>query len=317
MTPNHQPNRPAANWPQTISIIGAAGLVGSTVAAQLALNGIGQNIYLQDRKSNVLEAHRIDLDDAKTITGVDSPSLHLGPPADGEADIVIVAASISEVPDGDRRGFLNGNAQILEALAKDIESQVSDTGLVLILSNPVDVLAHWLHEITDLDPTRILGYALNDSARFQAAVARELGVKKSEVSGVVYGEHGRGQVPIFSSIRVRNQTVKLETSQEKRILQSIEGWFERWSNLQSGRSSGWATGVGTLQLIKQLMVGQETVATAYTGAVPELSKTFMALPIARECDAIQLRQLDVTADELAKLQTAAKSIKKVARKISS
>lgn len=315
MTSNHPANNSGSNWPRNISIIGAAGLVGSTVAAQLALHGIGECLYLQDHKANVLEAHRIDLDDAMTIAGVGAPSLCLGPPENGEADIVIVAASIPEKPEGDRRDFLRGNVQILKSLVADIEAQISSTGLVIMLSNPVDVLAHCLYEFTDLGPMQILGYALNDSARFQAAAAKELGVSVTAVSGVVYGEHGKGQVPILSSVRVGNHEVELEPRQKHRIVRSIDGWFDRWSKLDSGRSSGWATGVGTLQLIKQLITGQETVATAYTGSIPGLSQTFMALPTARERGLIRVCQLDVTDDEFAKLQLSAESIKKAAEQL--
>jgi len=302
-------------WPRTISIIGAAGLVGSTVAAQLALGGIGKDLYLQDQKQNVLEAHVIDLHDATTIVGNDTPNLHLGGPPTAAADIVIVAASITEVPDGDRRAFLNGNAEILKSLTPEIKRQVGDQGIVLLLSNPVDVLAHWFCASTGFDTSRVFGYALNDSARFQSAVASELDVQRSEVHGFVYGEHGKGQVPIFSSIRLNGHEVVLEPEMQSRIIADIDGWFERWSGLRSGRSSGWATGAGTAHLIRQFITERSTVATAYTGAIPELGETFMTLPVQRTAGVISVRDLQVSDVELSHLQNAASSIRQAAEGI--
>lgn len=304
-----------SDWPRTISIIGAAGLVGSTVAAQLALSGIGQNLYLQDQKQNVLEAHVIDLLDATTIVGNDTPKLHLGGPPTETADIVIVAASIAEVPDGDRRAFLNGNAEILKSLTPEIERQVGGQGIVLLLSNPVDVLSHWFCTSTGFDASRVFGYALNDSARFQSAVASELEVRRSEVHGVVYGEHGKGQVPIASSIRVNGQRAALDPEMQSRIFSNIDGWFERWSELRSGRSSGWATGAGTAHLIKQLITERPVVATAFTGAIPGLGETFMTLPVQREAGVIHVQDLQVSDGELGQLQTAASSIRQAAESI--
>src|SRR5699024_2317792 len=134
--------------------------------------------------------------------GNDTPKLHLGGPPTETADRVLVAASIAEAAAGDRRAVLNGKAKLPKSLTLEIARPVGCQGIVLLLSDPVDVLSHWFCTSTGFDAARVFGYALNDSARFQSAVASELEVRRSEVHGVVYGEHGKGQVPIASSIRV-------------------------------------------------------------------------------------------------------------------
>lgn len=303
------------SWPRKISIIGAAGLVGSTVAAQLVLTGVGSDIYLQDRKTNILQAHFTDLNDARAIRNIETPRLHLREPPAGEADIVIVAASIAETPDGDRRAFLEGNADILNSLSSQLKREVGNDGIVLLLSNPVDVLADWLCSATGFDPSRVLGYALNDSARFRLAIARELGVPVSSVEGVVYGEHGRGQVPIMSNVRVAGKPVTLTSTAKQRVAAEIHGWFERWSQLRSGRSSGWATGVGTAFLIQQLAAGQPTVATASTYTLTGLGDTFMALPVKREGAVVRVEDLTLPDSEFTHLQVAAESIREAAKTI--
>lgn len=303
-------------WPRNISIIGAAGLVGSTVASQLFLAAIGANLYLQDRKENVLTSHVIDLSDAGVLRNIETPQLHVESPPDGEVDLVIVAASAPETPDGDRRAFLENNAKILESLVPQIQQQLSDRGIVLLLSNPVDVLADWLCSEFDFDRSRVLGYALNDSARFRQAIATELQVPVSSVHSVVYGEHGKGQVPIMSNVHVAGERTLFTPAQQARILEDVHQWFSRWSQLKSGRSSGWATGVGTALLVEQLATGQSTVATASTSTVEGLGETFMALPLKYVNNLIQVSKPDVTEPEFQQLQASCESIQAAAKTIS-
>src|SRR5699024_2858265 len=224
-------------------------------------------------------------------------------------------ASITEVPDGDRRAILNGNAEILKSLTPEIKRQVGDQGIVLLLSNPVDVLAHWFCASTRFATSRVFGDALIASARFQSAGAARPGGHRTGGRGFADGEHGNGQVPIFSSMRLSGHEGVLEPEMQSRIIADIDGWFERWSGLRSGRSSGWATGAGTAHLIRQFITERSTVATAYTGAIPELGETFMTLPVQRTAGVISVRDLQVSDVELSHLQNAASSIRQAAEGI--
>lgn len=309
------PQADPGHWPREISIIGAAGMVGSSVAAQLVLAGVGQNIYLQDQKHNVLESHWIDLNDTQALLAQDVPKLHLGEPPSGEVDLVIVAASMAEVPDGDRRAFLAGNTQILSSLADQLQEQAGKNGTIMLLSNPVDVLADWFCAEFSFDEHRLIGYALNDTARFQLALAHELEVPVSQVEAVVYGEHGRGQVPILSSVRVHGQPRALTAAGRERVLADVEGWFARWSSLRSGRSSGWATGAGVVRLIQQLAAGERVVTTASTADIPDLERTFMALPVQRVEGTVTVERPSVNDSEFAQLINASHAIRESAREL--
>lgn len=301
-------------WPQRISIIGAAGLVGSSVAAQLITHGIGREIHLQDQRDNVAEAHRIDLVDAQAVLSVDRPRVLTSPPA-GEVDLVIIAASLPESPDGDRREFLAANAQLLASLADQVRREAGDRGLVLLLSNPVDILADWLCRHHGFDADRLIGYSLNDSARFRLAIARELGVETTSVEAIVLGEHGRGQVPIFSTVRVDGGPVSWAEGAIGRIRADIDGWFARWSQLKPGRSSGWATGFGVMHLVRSLAAGRTVITTASTRGRALLPETFMALPTQLINGRARAELPEVTAEELTSLQHAGDSIRRSSESI--
>ncbi|MEV7648380.1 hypothetical protein [Arthrobacter sp. NPDC089319] len=303
-------------WPRSIAVIGAAGLIGSGVVYQLALAGVGSTIQLVDLKENVARAHAIDISEAQVLAGVGAPQLSVVNPAAAdsfdEVDVVIVAASAPEVPGGDRRDFLAANLRLLRLLAPTIEKLSGEDGVVLLLSNPVDVLADCLHRITDISPDRILGYSINDSVRFQAAVARELGIEPHRIRAQVLGEHGNGQVPCFSSLLVDGAPVALSAAQQEHIREDIDGWFQRWSALEPGRSSGWTTPLGVVRMIGMMARGETFPAAAWTAGAQGLAEAFIALPVTMSSGRAKLTEWQGSAEEQAALVKAAASVREAA-----
>ena len=303
-------------WPRSIAVIGAAGLIGSGVVYQLALAGVGNTIQLVDVKENVARAHAIDISEAQILAGVRAPRLCAVNPAATdsweEVDVVIVSASAPEVPGGDRRDFLAANLRLLRLLAPMIEKLSGNDGIVLLLSNPVDVLAECLHRITDISPDRILGYSINDSVRFQAAAARELGIEPHRVGAQVLGEHGKGQVPCFSSVTVDGAPVTLTASQQAHIREDIDGWFQRWSALEPGRSSGWTTPLGVVRMMGMMARGDTFPAAAWTAGVQGLEEAFIALPVTMSSGRVKVADWQRSPEEQAGLTKAAASVREAA-----
>lgn len=267
-------------WPRSVAVLGAAGLVGSGIVDQLALSGICDAVHLLDVRQELCRAHAIDIAEAQVLTGCTRTTLHVaGSPTEvGAVDLVVLAASRPETPEGDRRDFLAGNLELLRGLAGDVRRLAADRGLVLLLTNPVDILAVALQRLTGLDPARIAGYTLNDSVRFRAALGRELRVDPARVEGVVLGEHGSGQVPVFSRVRLDGAPVRLDAAARERVRADLEGWFARWSALRPGRSSGWLTPRGVLAMVRAVAAGQVLPASVWTGDRPDLPDTFITLP---------------------------------------
>ncbi|MGM0928103.1 MAG: malate dehydrogenase [Actinomycetota bacterium] len=303
-------------WPRSIAVIGAAGLIGSGVVYQLALAGVGNTIHLVDVKENVARAHAIDISEAQILAGARTPRLSVVDPAAtdswDEVDVVIVAASAPEVPGRDRRDFLAANLRLLGLLAPTIEELSGNDGIVVLLSNPVDVLAECLHQISDISPDRILGYSINDSVRFQAAVARELGIEPHRVGAQVLGEHGTGQVPCFSSVTVDGAPVPLTASQQEHIREDIDGWFQRWSALEPGRSSGWTTPLGVVRMIGMMARGETFPAAASTAGVQGLEEAFIALPVMMSSGRVKVIDWQGSPEEQAGLAKAAASVREAA-----
>jgi malate dehydrogenase len=253
--------------PRRIAVLGASGLTGAGLAHQLSLTDEYDEILLFDLKENVLQAHAIDMREAQIVAGRTRASLRVLPldrAAEQEpVDLVVFAASLPETPDGSREAFLQGNLGVLEAVQPAITALAGASGLVMILTNPADVLATCLARMSDIEPARIFGYCLNDSVRFTAAIARELQVAPSRIDALVVGEHGDGQVPVWSAVKLDGAPLSLTDDQRARIDADARGWFRRWSELQPGRSSGWTTPLGSARTIADLAAGRPVPVAAW------------------------------------------------------
>lgn len=279
MTEQNSTAEHTGSWPGSIAVIGAAGLIGSGVVERLAEEAIADTVYMTDLRDNVLHAHAIDISETQILVANTRTRLVVGPPAGGSpVDLVIVAASAPETPEGDRRDFLRTNLKLMQILLPDIERLAGERGTVMLLSNPVDVLAEALRQLSGISPDRIVGYSLNDSVRFRAAVGRELGLAPERVAGVVLGEHGDGQVPLFGELTLDGKPLELNADQRARITADITGWFSRWSALRPGRSSGWTTPLGVVQVVKAMAAGETHPATTWTGSIDSLPDSFISLP---------------------------------------
>jgi len=305
---------PSGPWPRSVAVIGAAGLIGSGVAERLAWNGQADDLYLIDLHENLVRAHAIDIAETQVIGGNTRTRLHIGAPADGsEVDLVILAASVPEVPDGDRRDFLAANLRLLGTLAPSLESLAGNSGIVLILSNPVDILADCLARTSGIDPERICGYSLNDTVRLRIAAARELGADVNDVEVLMLGEHGGHQVPMFGTLTLKGAPVSLEAAQQDRVMADVNGWFARWSALKPGRSTGWATPAGVSQIVQAMAEGRVHPAAVWTGGAAGLPETFIALPAVFDGGRLAARPGQLPAGARQELRAAAVSVAEAAR----
>ena len=246
--------------PRRVAILGASGLTGAGLAHQLSLSDEYDEILLFDLKENVLQAHAIDMREAQIVAGRTRARLTVVPldraAEQQPVDLVVFAASLPETPDGSREAFLAGNLGVLRAVEPALSALAGESGLVMILTNPADVLATCLAQLSGIAPERIFGYCLNDSARFTAAISRELEVDPGRLDALVIGEHGDGQVLVWSGVTLDGAPLVLDAAQRARIDADARGWFRRWSDLRPGRSSGWTTPVGSARTIAQLAAGE-------------------------------------------------------------
>ncbi len=181
-----------------VGIIGL-GRVGASVALSALHGGVADELLLNDLNGPLSEGEALDLAQGSAFL----------PPAAvrtatveemADADAVVVSAGRNGRPGETRLDLLRDNA----AVARDIGRRLAGgRGVVVVVTNPVDVLTRLLVEASGLPAARVLGTGtMLDTARFRRVLGRELGVDPHSVHAQVVGEHGDSAVPLWSGVRV-------------------------------------------------------------------------------------------------------------------
>ncbi len=238
-----------------ISIIGAAGTLGSCAAFAIATRGLADELVLIDLKENYLKCHAMDIEQA--VTGLADMEVRAGSFEDMDgSDVVVNAAGAPWRYIESRMELLNDSMPIIRNVAKQIERFCPDA-VVVTATNPVDPLNYAMHLVSKMDPKKLVGYSVNDSVRFRMLVARALKVKTTSVEGFTIGEHGEHQVMLFSSVRVNGERVHIKESVKKEIREGVPKILNTYEKLGTGRTSGWTSAVGLAAMVSAITGGSE------------------------------------------------------------
>lgn len=183
-----------------IGIVGA-GHVGATAAYSLVLQGIGTELVLVDRDVKLAEAHRMDILHATPFAH--PLRLHAGGLSElAGCALVILAAGAAQLPGESRLQLLSRNAAVFAELVPQIMRHAADP-ILLVASNPLDIMTQVATALSGLPPARVLGSGtMLDTARFRALLAERFQVSPGSVHANVLGEHGDSEVLAWSSAQV-------------------------------------------------------------------------------------------------------------------
>ena len=183
-----------------VAIIGA-GFVGSSVAYALALRDIAREIVLIDviQEKAVGEAKDI----RHGIPNMGTVDLYAGSYSDcKDCDLIVITAGRNRKKGETRLDMANENIAIMKNVIESIK-QYYTRGVLLVISNPIDILVQKASEWMSLPNGMIMGTGcVLDTSRFIRSIADYVGLSTGVVSGYVVGEHGDSQVPLWSSVRI-------------------------------------------------------------------------------------------------------------------
>lgn len=187
-----------------VGIIGC-GKVGMTTAYALLLKGLPTELVLIDRKKEYIEGEDLDLEHgmtfmqkAKIVGTEDYADLK-------EADVVIVTAGAAQKPGETRLDLTAKNKAIIEDIIPKILTHAPEA-LIIMVSNPVDVLTYHANHIAQVRPGQIFGSGtLLDTSRFRFHLSEKLNVNPRSIHAYILGEHGDTSFPTLSSATVGGQ----------------------------------------------------------------------------------------------------------------
>ncbi len=183
-----------------VSIIGGGGLVGSSAAFALQCGGIVGAIDLIDVNADLCKGQALDLLHGASLVA-DQRIQASGYEAIRQSDLVMITAGLRRKPDESRLDLINRNVDLFLKILGEVKAAgLKREAIVLVVSNPVDVLTYLALTQLDLPPQQIIGLGTAlDTARFRSLIAQEMHLPPTQVTAVILGEHGDSMVPIWSA----------------------------------------------------------------------------------------------------------------------
>lgn len=295
-----------------VGVIGM-GNVGSTVAHYIVAMGFADDLVLIDKNEAKVKADALDFEDAMAnlpfhtnITVNDYSALK-------DADVIVSALGnikLQDNPNADRFAELSFTRQAVKEVAQKIKES-GFKGKIVAITNPVDVITSLYQKITGLPKNHVLGTGtLLDSARMKRAVAERLNLDPRSVDGYNLGEHGNSQFTAWSTVRVLGRPLTELADKRGLDLEELdkEAKMGGWTVFQGKKYTNYGVATAAVKLVNAIL--SDSLTELPVSNFREEYGVYLSYPAVVGRDGVvEQAQLDLTEEELQKLQTSADFIK--------
>lgn len=304
-----------------IAVIGA-GFTGATTAFMLAERGLG-DIVLVDipEQESPTKGKALDMLEAMPVLGRDVTITGTSSYEDiSGSDLVIITAGIARKPGMSRDDLVSTNAGIVRQVSENVKRYAPDA-LVLVLSNPADVMTYVAYKTTGFPKERVFGQSgVLDTARFRTFVAEATGVSVRDVTGFVLGGHGDDMVPLTRYSYVGGIPLEKWLDQEtieKIVERTRRGGGEIVSLLGTG-SAYYAPAASLTEMAEAVLLHQRRIlpAIAYLDGQYGHHDLYVGVPVILGAGGVEkVLTLELTEVEQAHFDRSVESVRKVMRAI--
>lgn len=299
-----------------VTVVGA-GNVGATCADVLAYREIANEIVLVDIKEGLSEGKALDIWQKAPIDLYDTRTV--GSTNDyaktAQSDIVVITSGLPRKPGMTRDDLISTNAQIVTGVAENI-IKYSPNAIIIVVSNPLDVMTYAAHLTTQLPRTRVMGMAgILDTARYRAFLASELNVSPKDIQAMILGGHGDTMVPLPRYTTVGGIPVTELIAKEKLdaiVQRTINGGGELVKLM--GTSAWYAPGSAAAQMVEAIAKDQRRVLPVCINLEGEygIKDCYLGVPVVLGKNGVEkIIELQLNDAERALLETSRKHVKDV------
>lgn len=298
-----------------VSIIGGGGLVGSCAAFALQAGRIVREIALIDVSAELAAGQALDLMHGASALA-DQTIVAGGYEHVADSRVVCITAGLRRKPDESRLDLINRNVDLFLGILAQVQSaRLRDDAVVLVVSNPVDILTYLAARRLSLSPGRVIGLGtLLDTIRFRSLIADALQVPPTQVSALILGEHGDSMVPIFSGATVAGLPLEKHPGWSPaladRIVTRTKGSGAEVIKLKGG--AGFAVGVAIAEVIHAVAIERRCIlpiSTPQTGAYGLRDVAISVPTIVGASGAEGIREIELWPKELQALRTSAQTLR--------
>lgn len=300
-----------------VGIIGM-GWVGSSVAISVLNTGVATELLLNDQNSALAEGEAMDLSHGASfyaparISAAAIQDMR-------DADAIVIAAGRGGKAGESRLDLLRDNARIMESITARLNGF---NGLLLILTNPVDVMTYVAQRSSGLPAAKVLGTGtMLDTARLRQVLARELNVDARSVHAHVVGEHGDSEVALWSAARVGGVALRdwpgWDTAREPMLAEEVRR--AAYEIIARKGATNHAIGLVAAALLRWSLRGDQrvlTVSRVQEGAAG-MNDVAISLPAVVGADgATQVLEPEMSAQERSALEHSAQVLRRAISDIS-
>lgn len=301
-------------------VVVGAGAVGSTFCYALAQSGLAEEIAVIDQNDNLAQGQVLDLVQGQAF--FPTVSIRVGNPCDyADAQVVVITAGVAQRPGETRLQLLQKNATIVRSIVDDIVDQKS-AGVILVVSNPVDILTNVVLKHSGYDKGRVIGSGtVLDSARFRHLLSEHCGVDIHNVHASILGEHGDSEFAAWSMTHIAGMQIDKYCP----ICRRCDDWVVKRRQIeQNVRDSAYhiieykgatyfSIGLALVRITGAILRGQRSVLTVSTMLDGEfgLHDVCLSIPsIVSESGVFKIIENQLPEHELAALAVSASILKK-------
>ncbi len=299
-----------------VSVIGA-GNVGATCADVLAQRGVANTVVLVDIKQNFAEGKALDIWQTAPVNMYDTRVI--GSTNDysktADSEVVVITSGLPRKPGMSRDDLINTNAKIVESVTKQVIEH-SPNAIIVVVSNPLDVMTYCSFLTAKIDPSRVFGMAgVLDTARYRAFLAEALDVSPRDIQAMLLGGHGDTMVPLPRYTTVGGIPVTELIAEDKlnAIIDRTKKGGGEIVNLL-GTSAWYAPGASAAQMVESIVRDQKRIlpACAWLQGEYGLKDIYLGVPVKLGKKGIeQIIELKLNKDEMGLLNQSASAVKEV------
>ncbi|MCH7859542.1 MAG: malate dehydrogenase [Candidatus Marinimicrobia bacterium] len=297
-----------------ITVVGA-GNVGATTAQRLAEREIAEEIVLIDIMEGLPQGKALDIYESAPVLGFDTKVTGSNDyQTTAGSHIAVITAGLARKPGMSREDLLQKNSAIVGGVTDQLLAHSPDI-IIIVVSNPLDIMCSVALAKSGLPSTRVIGMAgILDTARFRAFIALELGVSVRDIQALVLGGHGDAMVPL-----VRYTTISGIPLADLLDAQRIDALVDRTRkggieivNLLKTGSAYYAPSAAAAEMVEAIVLNQrrQLPCSALLSGEYGLDGIYMGVPCILGKNGLEkIIEVDVTAEEAAALKKSADAVK--------
>lgn len=299
-----------------VTVVGA-GNVGATCADVLAYREVAEEIVLVDIKEGIAEGKALDIWQKAPINQYDSRTV--GSTNDysktANSDVVVITSGLPRKPGMTRDDLIETNAGIVKSVTENV-IKYSPNAVIIVVSNPLDVMTYQAHLTSGLPRTKVIGMAgILDTARYRAFLAEELNVSGKEIQAILMGGHGDTMVPLprYTTVAGIPVTELIAKDKLEAIIERTKFGGGELVKLM-GTSAWYAPGSAAAQMVEAILKNQRRVFPVCIKLEGEygINDCYLGVPVILGKNGIEkVIELDLNAEEKALLETSRGHVKEV------